>query len=41
MNIPENLKNFLKSTNPKNDNFLLKIDVVYNAEIVVKASGEL
>ena len=40
-NISQNLKNFLKSTNPKEDNILLKIDVVYDAETGGKATGEL
>ena len=40
-NISQNLKNFLKSTNPKDDNILLKIDVVYDAETGGKATGEL
>ena len=41
VSIPQNLKNFLKSTNPKDDNILLKIDVVYDAETGGKATGEL
>jgi hypothetical protein len=41
VNISQNLKNFLKSTNPKDDNILLKIDVVYDAETGGKATGEL
>ncbi len=41
VSIPQNLKNFLKTTNPKDDNILLKIDVVYDAETGGKATGEL
>ena len=40
VSIPQNLKNFLKSTNPKDDNILLKIDVVYDAETGGKATGD-
>ena len=40
-NISQNLKNFLKSTNPKDDNILLKIDVVYDAETGGKATGDI
>ena len=41
VSIPQNLKNFLKSTNPKDDNILLKIDVVYDAETGGKATGDI